>query len=51
LQLLNTGRRMMPAYKHLNAEEKDAIVSYILDLKEKQKEPYLESVYLVELRK
>ena len=40
LQLVNAGRRMMPAFKHLSAEEKDAIASYILDLKDKQKEPY-----------
>ncbi len=39
--LLNSGRRMMPAFKNLSAVNKAAIASFILDLKEKQKSPYL----------
>ncbi len=39
-ELLNSGRRMMPAFKQLVPSEKAAIASFILDLKDKQKEPY-----------
>lgn len=40
LQLINSGRRMMPAFKQLSTKEKNAIASFILDLKEKGKQPY-----------
>lgn len=33
LQLLSTGRRMMPAFNVLQTEEKNAIATFILDLK------------------
>jgi quinoprotein glucose dehydrogenase len=33
---VNTGRRMMPAFRHLSDEEKHAIASFLLDLKDKQ---------------
>lgn len=38
--LLSTGRRMMPGFNHLSNQEKDAIASLVLDLKEKQKRDY-----------
>jgi quinoprotein glucose dehydrogenase len=37
LDLLKNGRRMMPAFTQLNNAEKEAIASYILDLKNKVK--------------
>ncbi len=40
IELLNSGRRMMPAFKHLGDEEKNAIASFILDLKTEQKKEY-----------
>ena len=35
--LINSGRRMMPAFKKLSAEDKNAIASYILEIKADQK--------------
>ena len=34
LQLINTGRRMMPSLRHIGEEEKKAIVAYLLGTKE-----------------
>lgn len=36
IQLITTGRRMMPAFKQLTGEEQTAIASFILDEKSKQ---------------
>jgi quinoprotein glucose dehydrogenase len=36
LQLLSSGRRMMPAFNQLSLTEKQAIASFVLDLKAKQ---------------
>jgi quinoprotein glucose dehydrogenase len=38
--LISRGRRMMPAFKQLSKEERDAIASYVLDLKEEQNKEY-----------
>ncbi|MGK6350157.1 outer membrane protein assembly factor BamB family protein [Parapedobacter sp. DT-150] len=38
--LLAAGRRMMPGFNHLSAEEKEAIASFVLDLKAEQQKPY-----------
>lgn len=35
-KLINTGRRMMPGFAHLDAHEKKAIASYILNMKDDQ---------------
>ncbi|GAC1491542.1 MAG: hypothetical protein NVS1B13_21560 [Flavisolibacter sp.] len=43
IHFINSGRRMMPAFQHLKSEEKEAIASYILDLKADQKKPYVSS--------
>jgi quinoprotein glucose dehydrogenase len=40
-QLITSGRRMMPAFKQLSTGERTAIASFILNLKNKQQEPYL----------
>ncbi|ULQ55208.1 PQQ-binding-like beta-propeller repeat protein [Flavihumibacter rivuli] len=40
VQLIHTGRRMMPAFSQLKQEEKQAIAAYVLDLKKKQQEAY-----------
>ena len=34
--LINSGRRMMPSFKQLTAIEKEALASFILDIKDKQ---------------
>jgi quinoprotein glucose dehydrogenase len=39
-QLLSTGRRMMPGFGHLSDAEKEALGSFILELKDKQAQPY-----------
>ncbi|UYQ94032.1 PQQ-binding-like beta-propeller repeat protein [Chitinophaga horti] len=36
VDLVNNGRRMMPGFKHLPAEEKEAIASYLLEVKSQQ---------------
>ncbi|HEX5168783.1 MAG TPA: PQQ-binding-like beta-propeller repeat protein, partial [Cyclobacteriaceae bacterium] len=41
LSLLNSGRRMMPAFKYLNDNEKNAIASYILEMKGEQKNSFV----------
>ena len=41
LILVNSGRRMMPSFKRLEDVEKDAIASYILELKPEQKKPFV----------
>lgn len=38
--LLNTGRRMMPAFKQLTQQEKTALASFILGLKNRQALPF-----------
>jgi quinoprotein glucose dehydrogenase len=34
VELLNSGRRMMPSFRHIGDEEKKAIVAYVLETKE-----------------
>jgi quinoprotein glucose dehydrogenase len=40
VEFINTGRRMMPAFKHLSQEDKDAIASYVLNLQKEQEKKY-----------
>ncbi len=40
-ELLLSGRRMMPGFKHLQDEERQAVSTYILEQKEKYNDPYL----------
>lgn len=40
LELINTGRRMMPGFSRLKEEEKTAIAAFILDLKPEQSLAY-----------
>ena len=40
LSLINTGRRMMPGFKQLTEEEKEAIVSYIIEARDRQKKAF-----------
>jgi len=44
ISFINTGRRMMPAFEHLKQQEKEAIASYVLELKAKQSRPYVEQL-------
>ncbi|NII27944.1 PQQ-binding-like beta-propeller repeat protein [Pseudoflavitalea sp. X16] len=41
LSLINTGRRMMPAFNQLAEEEKEAIVSFIVEAKERKKKAFM----------
>lgn len=40
INLIASGRRMMPAFKQLKKEEVEALASYVLDLKDKQLQTY-----------
>ncbi len=40
IQFISTGRRMMPAFSFLKPEDKEAIASFILDIKSDQKKTY-----------
>jgi quinoprotein glucose dehydrogenase len=44
IQLLNSGRRMMPALKNISATDKQAIASFVLDLKDEQQKNYMAEV-------
>lgn len=39
--LLQSGRRMMPAFKQLGTEEREAIASFVLSQKEAKRKPFL----------
>jgi len=41
IQLISTGRRMMPAFPQLNDEEKRAIASFILDIRATQQKKFV----------
>ena len=40
-KLLTTGRRMMPSFQNLTVQEREAIASYILNLKSEQKKIFV----------
>jgi quinoprotein glucose dehydrogenase len=40
LTLVNSGRRMMPAFQHISDNDKHAIASFVLDLKQDQKKEF-----------
>ena len=40
VEFINAGRRMMPAFQHLQQQDKDAIASYVLNLEKEQKLKY-----------
>ncbi len=39
--LLNTGRRMMPAFNHLSDADKNAVAAYVMDIKAEQVKRYI----------
>jgi len=43
MSLLSAGRRMMPSFNYITKEEKEAIVSYILDSKKNQQKNFIRS--------
>jgi quinoprotein glucose dehydrogenase len=43
IHLVNSGRRMMPGFKRLSTEEKNALATFILDLKDKHKKPFIQN--------
>jgi quinoprotein glucose dehydrogenase len=40
VEFINNGRRMMPAFRHLSQEDKDAIAAYVLNLQNEQQKKY-----------
>jgi quinoprotein glucose dehydrogenase len=40
VEFINTGRRMMPAFKHLSQQDKDAIASFVLEQQDVQAKRY-----------
>lgn len=40
VEFVNAGRRMMPAFTHLSQQDKDAIASFVLNLRNEQKKKY-----------
>jgi quinoprotein glucose dehydrogenase len=40
ISFINAGRRMMPSFLHLSQEDKEAIASYVLNLKDEQSRKY-----------
>jgi quinoprotein glucose dehydrogenase len=40
IELLNSGRRMMPSFNQISTEEKNAILSFVLDNKSEQKKDF-----------
>ncbi|MGO4291931.1 outer membrane protein assembly factor BamB family protein [Chitinophaga sp. RAB17] len=40
-QLVDAGRRMMPAFKQLDSTEKKALAAFILDIKDTQQSPFV----------
>lgn len=40
VEFINTGRRMMPAFKHLSQQDKDAIASFVLEQQDQQLKKY-----------
>ncbi|MEO6730963.1 MAG: PQQ-binding-like beta-propeller repeat protein [Ferruginibacter sp.] len=43
-QLIQTGRRMMPAFKHLSQEERNALASFVLENKKEQLKKFSQAV-------
>lgn len=41
IEFINAGRRMMPAFQHLAQQDKEAIASFILNLKTEQQKSYV----------
>lgn len=41
-ELVSTGRRMMPAFRQFNEAEKNALASFVLEIKEKQQQHFLQ---------
>ena len=40
VEFINSGRRMMPGFKHLSQQDKDAIASFVLNLQNQQQKNY-----------
>lgn len=47
---VTTGRRMMPAFKHLSEQQRTAIASFVLDMKSLQKTEFIPQDSSVDLR-
>src|SRR4030095_4283481 len=40
IEFINTGRRMMPAFKYLSQEDKDAVAAYVLNQQKEQQKKF-----------
>ena len=40
VEFINAGRRMMPGFKHLSQQDKDAIASFVLNIQNEQQKKY-----------
>ncbi len=45
VSLLNSGRRMMPSFRHIDDEEKNAVMAYVLDLKKEQQKKFIAPIH------
>ncbi len=48
ISFINAGRRMMPSFQHLPEEDKEAIASYILNLKNEQSRKYVSKLSAID---
>jgi quinoprotein glucose dehydrogenase len=48
IDFINVGRRMMPAFKHLSLEEKEALAAFVLNLKNEQSQTFEKQLSEVE---
>ncbi len=47
-ELFSTGRRMMPAFKNISAQESNAITSFVLELKKEQKKIFDQAPFAID---
>lgn len=48
IEFINTGRRMMPAFKHLSEQDKNAIASFVLHLKTASQKKYIRQMSTID---
>ena len=48
VEFINSGRRMMPGFKHLSQQDKDAIASYVLNIQNRQQQKYKQQMTAID---
>jgi quinoprotein glucose dehydrogenase len=48
IEFINAGRRMMPAFKHLSEQDKNAIASFVLHIKKNTEKPYMRQMSAID---